>query len=177
VFNVMPRCYDERILLTIGVHRRALLMNLFFWLLLNVIVPVVGPIFTLALVAPTHGWRVARLLIAAAVKNGQLFWCAIGLSAAAIYEAVTALQKGIGAASLLELGIVGWCLLAFACSIFVMSGTIKANHGEAAGFAFAQPCISGGSGGAPWSAAAIRLSIWATAVAAGMFAFLHICLI
>ncbi|MFL9953466.1 hypothetical protein PQR25_27545 [Paraburkholderia nemoris] len=54
-------------------------MNLFFWMLLNLGVPIVGPIFTLALVAPTHGWRVAKALIAASVKDGQLFWCAIGL--------------------------------------------------------------------------------------------------
>lgn len=155
-------------------------MNLFFWLLLNVVVPVIGPIFTLALVAPTHGWRVARLLIAAAVKSGQLFWCAIGLSAAAIYEAVTALQQGMGAAPLLELGIVGWCLLAFACSIFVMSGAVKADHDEAGGMTLVALPESGAlraAGGAPLSAAAIRLSIWATAVAAGMFAFLHIYLI
>jgi hypothetical protein len=54
-------------------------MNLFFWMLLNLGVPIAGPIFTLALVAPAHGWRVAKALIAASVKDGQLFWCAIGL--------------------------------------------------------------------------------------------------
>jgi hypothetical protein len=68
-------------------------MNLFFWMLLNLGVPIAGPIFTLALVAPTHGWRVAKTLIAASVKDGQLFWCAIGLCAAAVYEAVTALER------------------------------------------------------------------------------------
>ena len=76
-------------------------MNLFLWMLLNLGVPIVGPIFTLALVAPTHGWRVAKTLIAASVKDGQLFWCAIGLCAAAVYEAVTALERGSGVVPIL----------------------------------------------------------------------------
>ncbi|CAB3776760.1 hypothetical protein LMG27177_00206 [Paraburkholderia fynbosensis] len=54
-------------------------MNVFFWMLLDPGVPIVGPVFTLALVAPAHGWHVAKALIGASVKNGQLFWCAIGL--------------------------------------------------------------------------------------------------
>ncbi|MFL9890323.1 hypothetical protein [Paraburkholderia sp. RL17-381-BIF-C] len=52
-------------------------MNLFFWMLLNLGVPIIGPIFTLTLVAPAHGWRVAKALIAGSVKDGQLFWCAM----------------------------------------------------------------------------------------------------
>lgn len=54
-------------------------MNLFFWMLLNLGVPIVGPVFTLALVAPAHGWTVAKELIADSIKDGQLFWCAIGV--------------------------------------------------------------------------------------------------
>ncbi|WNC88242.1 hypothetical protein RI103_10885 [Paraburkholderia sp. FT54] len=76
-------------------------MNLFFWMLLNLGVPIIGPIFTLALVVPAHGWHVAKTLIAGSVKDGQLFWCAIGLFASAIYEAVTALERGRGEASVL----------------------------------------------------------------------------
>ncbi len=34
-------------------------MNLCFWMLLNLGVPIIGPIFTLALVAPAHGLHVA----------------------------------------------------------------------------------------------------------------------
>jgi hypothetical protein len=30
-------------------------MNFFFWVLLNLGVPIIGPIFTLVLVAPAHG--------------------------------------------------------------------------------------------------------------------------
>ncbi|MGF6466859.1 hypothetical protein [Paraburkholderia youngii] len=59
-----------------------------------------------ALVAPAYGWRVVRTMIAASVKVGQLFWCAIGLCAAAIYEAVMALEQGSGESSMLALGIV-----------------------------------------------------------------------
>jgi hypothetical protein len=103
-------------------------MNLLFWTLLNLGVPIIGPIFTLALVAPTHGLRVARALIAASVKDGQLFWCAIGLCAAAIYEAVTALERGSAGVPMLELGIAGFCFAAFTCSVVVMLVSIKAHQ-------------------------------------------------
>jgi hypothetical protein len=80
-------------------------MNLFFWMLLNLGVPIVGPIFTLALVAPAHGWRVAKALIAASVKDGQLFWCAIGLCASAAYEVVAAFERGSREMPTLAFGI------------------------------------------------------------------------
>ena len=146
-------------------------MNLFFWTLLNLVVPVVGPVFTLALVAPTHGRRVAQTLIAASVRNGQLFWCAIGLSAAAIYEGLSALQQGKGAAPVLQLGIVGLCVLAFACSICVMSGTIKTGCGEGMATAPGSRHIVIN---ASLSRAAMGLSVCATAVTVSLFAFLHI---
>ncbi|HZZ10936.1 MAG TPA: hypothetical protein VFE79_09585 [Paraburkholderia sp.] len=95
-------------------------MNPFFWMVLNVGVSIIGPIFTLALIVPTHGWRVARVLIGGSVKDGQLFWCAIGLCAAAIYEAVTALERGRGETFMLALCIAGFCVVAFATSTVAM---------------------------------------------------------
>ncbi|MGF6899602.1 hypothetical protein P3T22_000844 [Paraburkholderia sp. GAS348] len=143
-------------------------------MLLNLGVPIVGPIFTLALVAPTHGWRVAKTLIAVSVKDGQLFWCAIGLCAAAVYEAVTALERGSGAAPTLAFAIVGFCMLAFSCSNIVMSASVNAHHDRAAPIACNRqtPFVSGSL-----SPVAIGASIFTTSVAAVLFAILHVCLI
>lgn len=105
-------------------------MNLYFWMLLNPGVPIIGPIFTLALVAPAHGWRVSKALIAGSVKDGQLFWCAIGLCASAGYEVVTTLEQGSGEVPILALCLVGLCVLGFICSSFVMLGLVNAHYGR-----------------------------------------------
>jgi hypothetical protein len=61
----IPRRYDGA-LSDYGLPRAGrAAMNLFFWVLLNLGVPVAGPVFTLALIVPVHGWRVAKTLIAA----------------------------------------------------------------------------------------------------------------
>jgi hypothetical protein len=149
-------------------------MNLFFWTLLNLGVPIVGPIFTLALVAPTHGWRVAKTLIAASVKDGQLFWCSIGLCAAAVYEAVTALERGSGVVPALESMIAGFCVLAFACSTIVMSSLVNVHHDQAATSIRdrRKPLVTGAL-----SRVAIGTSILTTSVAAILFAILLVRLI
>jgi hypothetical protein len=100
-------------------------MDFFFWLLLNLAAPIVGPVFTLALVAVTHGYAVARQLIVESVKDGQLLWSAIALSASATYEAVAALEAR-GAVPVLEFCIAVFGATAFACSVIVMTATIKA---------------------------------------------------
>ncbi|MEX3788260.1 hypothetical protein [Paraburkholderia sp. BR14374] len=146
-------------------------MNLFFWLLLNLAVPIAGPILTLALVAPAYGWRVARTMIEASVKDGQLFWCAIGLCAAAIYEAVMALEQGSGESSMLALGIVGFCGLAFACSIAVMACLLKVRQD---GFVAARDDRQTESMVGTLSRGAIGASIFTICLAAFLFAALHI---
>ncbi|MBB5460904.1 MULTISPECIES: hypothetical protein [unclassified Paraburkholderia] len=146
-------------------------MNLFFWLLLNLAVPIAGPIFTLALVAPAYGWRVARTMIAASVEDGQLFWCAIGLCAAAIYEAVMALEQGSGETSMLALGIVGFCGLAFACSIAVMACLLKVRRD---GFGTVIDHRQTESVVGALSRGAIGTSIFMTCLAALLSAALHI---
>jgi hypothetical protein len=149
-------------------------MNLFFWTLLNLGVPIAGPIFTLALVVPTHGWHVAKTLIAASVKDGQLFWCAMGLCAAAIYEAMTALELGRGVVPVLEIAIAAFCMLAFVCSNVVMSLLVSAHDDQMA------DRIRDGrkrfvTEGSP--RAAIAISILAASLAAISFAILHVHLI
>jgi hypothetical protein len=145
-------------------------MNLSFWILLNLAVPIAGPVFTLALVAPAYGWRVARTMIAASVKDGQLFWCAIGLCAAAIYEAVTVLEQGSQDSSMLALGIVGFCGLAFACSIAVTAGLLRARQdGSGAAIGDRQTeCVAG-----TFSRGVIAMSIFSICLAAILSAALH----
>lgn len=135
-------------------------MNLFFWTLLNLGVPIIGPIFTLALVAPARDWRAAKVLIAASVKNGQLFWCATGLCAAAFYEGLTVLGRGSSNDNvpMLEVSMTGSCLLGFACSITVMSGLLSMHDRQTDSF----------------SRTAIHVSIFAVGLAATLLAFLHI---
>ncbi|WP_233801208.1 hypothetical protein [Paraburkholderia sp. HP33-1] len=146
-------------------------MNLFFWMLLNLAVPIAGPIFTLAMVAPAYGRRVARAMIASSVKDGQLFWCAIGLCAAAIYEAVTALEQGSRETPMLALGIVGFCGLAFACSIAVMAGLLKGwQEGLGADFGDRQTGFVVGR----FSRGVIATSIFSICIAAILSAALHI---
>jgi hypothetical protein len=150
-------------------------MNLFFWTLLNLGVPIAGPIFMLALVVPTHGWHVAKALIAASVKDGQLFWCAMGLCAAAVYEAMTALELGRGAVPVLEIAIAAFCMLAFVCSNVVMLLLVSAHD---------DPMVDGTRAGQKRFVTGSRphgvataISILATSLAAISFAILHVRLI
>jgi hypothetical protein len=149
-------------------------MNLFFWMLLNLGVPIVGPIFTLALVAPAHGWRVAKALIAASVKDGQLFWCAIGLCASAAYEVGAALERGSREMPTLAFCMAGLCLIGFVCSMLVMSGSVNVHYGrlEAGVRPWTTPAIV-----QAFSRAEVGISIFFTFVAAILFAFLHVHLI
>ena len=145
-------------------------MNLYFWMLLNLGVPIIGPIFTLVLVAPAHGWRVAKTLIAGSVKDGQLFWCANGLCASAGYEVVTTLERGSGEVSLLVLCLAGLCVLGFICSSCVMLGLVNAHYGrlEHRVRCSREPSVARG-----FSHVEIGLSIVLTCIVAILFAFLH----
>lgn len=104
-------------------------MNFFFWLLLNLVVPIVVPVFTLALTVVTHGYGVARQLVIGSVRDGQLLWSATALSASAIYDAVIALEAR-GATPVLELAVAGFCVFAFVSSVIVMMATTKTCNDE-----------------------------------------------
>ncbi|MDE1181082.1 hypothetical protein [Paraburkholderia sp.] len=134
-------------------------MNFFFWILLNLGVPLLGPIFTLALVAPTHGLTFARNLIVESIKDGQLLWSTIALSAAATYEAVTELEKH-GVSTWLELAAAFFCCLAFMASTIVMTETMK-------------PHLRRTRRSATRTRAVTSISIFLTAVVAILFATLH----
>jgi hypothetical protein len=149
-------------------------MKFFFWMLLNPGVPIVGPIFTLALVVPAHGWRVAKALIAASVKDGQLFWCAIGLCASAAYEVLATFERGSREMTTLAFCMVGLGLVRFVLSIFVMSGSVNVHHGrlEAGSRRRTSPSIV-----QTFSRAELGISIFFTLIAVILFGFLHVHLI
>jgi hypothetical protein len=145
-------------------------MDLFFWLLLNLAAPIFGPVFTLALAAVTHGYAVARQLIVESVKDGQLLWSAMALSASATYEAISALEAR-GAVPVLEFCIAVFGLTAFACSIIVMAATTQAFTERVIGRSRSkrlQPkSIFAFPGIAP-------ISICLTAFVAGVYATMHV---
>lgn len=146
-------------------------MNLSFWLLLNVGVPIAGPICTLALVAPAYGSRVAAALICGSVKDGQMFWCAIALCAASAYEAASALQRGSPDVAFLIGLTTAACFVGFACSALVMLGSVNAHNRRVAsarctGFARAEP--------QGFSRAEIGLSMSLTIIAATLSVILHV---
>lgn len=152
-------------------------MNAFFWWLLNIGVPIAGPILMLGLFAVTHGQALARLLIYESIKSGQLLWSAIAISASAVYESATALERQTGPAPLLELAIAAFLVIAFACSMLVMLVTLK-QHGDRS---FALRRRTGGAGAWPGLAdthlpenGTISASIWLTAGASLLFGALHI---
>jgi hypothetical protein len=102
---------------TVATHRTS--MDLFFWLLLNLCVPLAGPVSLLALFSLTHGYGVARELIVESVRCGRLLWSAISLSAAANYEAITWLEVR-GPTPMLELSIAAHCVIGCACATLIM---------------------------------------------------------
>jgi len=155
-------------------------MNAFFWWLLNIGVPIAGPIFMLGLFSVTHGKPVARQLIYESIKGGQLLWSAIAISAAAIYESATALERKTAPLALLELAISVFLTIAFACSILVMIVTLK--HHDDRVFSAARRAGRtrgtwlGAAGRQPsaMEGATVSASVWLTATAALLFGAMHI---
>jgi hypothetical protein len=153
-------------------HCLVTLMNLVFWLLLNVAVPVGGPLFTLALIAPTHGSAVAKKLVFESVKDGQMFWSAIALSAAAIYESAAAIQDSRAMPEILMTLIVIFGAIAFSCSIVAMMATTKAHallHPSLCQAAAQTPVAEG----SPAASVLVPLSLLANVAVAVMFGGLH----
>jgi hypothetical protein len=154
-------------------------MNAFFWWLLNIGVPIAGPILMLGLFSVTHGKAVARLLIVESIEGGQLLWSAIAISAAALYEGATALEREPGPAPLLELAVTTFLLIAFACSMLVMLITLK--HHDDRSRAASRPFNRDGArtgalvAGSPFpETAAVTASIWLTGAAALLYGALHL---
>ncbi|ALM83452.1 hypothetical protein ASB57_11170 [Bordetella sp. N] len=92
---------------------------------MNLLVPVAGPMLLLGLITPVRGPGVAKRLIKASVSDGQLYWSAIALSAAAIYEAIDAFHEERGNPLYIGLLISGFVLIALIASIIVMLATVE----------------------------------------------------
>jgi hypothetical protein len=109
-------------------------MNYFFWFLLNLGVPILGPIFVLSLAAVSFGRSIARELIVASVKNGQLYWSAIALSTAAIYDLDVALNHRTevvdARAAMLPFVILIFFGLVISCAVLVAIASVKAHEFE-----------------------------------------------
>jgi hypothetical protein len=100
-------------------------MNYFFWLLLNIGVPVFGPIFFLTLAAVSYGKAAAREMILESVKDGQMYWTAIAVSTAGLYEAWTPASQN---SPILQLALLTLASVVVVSSVLVMLAGIKAYH-------------------------------------------------
>jgi hypothetical protein len=98
-------------------------MNYFFWLLLNIGVPVFGPIFFLTLAAVSYGKAAAREMILESVKDGQMYWTAIAVSTAGIYESWTLASQNLPISKLV---LLTCAFVAIVSSILVTLAEVKA---------------------------------------------------
>ncbi|KMZ11235.1 hypothetical protein BHUM_05955 [Candidatus Burkholderia humilis] len=98
-------------------------MNYFFWLLLNIGVPVFGPILFLALAAVSYGTTAAREMTFESVKDGQMYWTAIAVSTAGLYECWTPASQN---SPVLQLVLLTFALVIIVNSILVMLAEVKA---------------------------------------------------
>lgn len=60
------------------------------WLLLNIGVPIFGPMCVVISMSSVLGEQAADAMLRDAIDDGQLYWAAIGLSASGLYEVLTA---------------------------------------------------------------------------------------
>jgi hypothetical protein len=151
-------------------------MNYFFWLLLNIGVPLFGPVAMLATVAVSYGRTVAKRLIVESVKDGQLFWSAIAISAAAVYELITALDRAAVSVTIpfsgttlivshkaFELALLPFLFFAFFGSLLVMLASLKS----------LEDVVENPNSRDDVLPPHAKTSIWLTAIAALCFAILH----
>jgi len=103
-------------------------MKNIIWIMMNLLIPVAGPMLLLGLITPIRGFGVAKQLMKESVDDGQLYWSTIALSAAAIYEAIDAFQGGRGAPLYLGLMISLCVLIVLVASIIVMLATLDSYH-------------------------------------------------
>jgi hypothetical protein len=98
-------------------------MNYFFWFLLNIGIPVFGPIFFLSLVAVSYGTTAAREMIFESVKDGQMYWTAIAVSTTGIYECWTPASQN---SPILQAVLLTLAFVVVVSSVLVMLAEVKA---------------------------------------------------
>lgn len=147
-------------------------MKNILWIVMNLLIPVAGPMLLLGLITPVRGFVVAKQLIKASVNDGQLYWSSIALSAAAIYEAIAAFQDGQGTPLYLGLAISAFVLTALAASIIVMLATLDSYNQEATNAAGCAETER--NGGAAAVSYVVKVSYWLTFAVVVCTGILHI---
>ncbi|TFW27828.1 hypothetical protein E4L96_03225 [Massilia arenosa] len=114
--------------------------HLLAWLLLTIVVPLIAPVALLALLALSRRFRHrARELLHRSIREGQLCWTAIALSAAATYEAADVLTRIALAGDTSGEIALGWgfvgchVLIIVVASVIVLLGVMDAVLAEDAG--------------------------------------------
>jgi hypothetical protein len=100
------------------------------WALVNICVPVFGPILLLLLLRFSKSHKdISRGIVFRALKDGALFWTVIAMCAGAMFDLGAALTKGGLTAGVLVVvwGALVWHIFVVAASaVLVLLGTIDA---------------------------------------------------
>jgi hypothetical protein len=144
------------------------------WILLNVGVPLLGPIALLPLLGASkkHRGNVGRL-IRRSLQEGQLFWTVIAMCAAACYELAGHFSsEGTRAeaqtrAAIIWFGISWHVLIIVGASVLVLLGTIDAVNEEDQPAGEQTPTAGNAS-------RIMILSIWMAIISAASFCAVHV---
>lgn len=95
------------------------------WMLLTIAVPLIAPVALLPLLALSRRFRQrARELLHRSVREGQLCWTAIALSAAALYETVGKLTHDVIAGAGPSHIALGWAMVGCHFRMLVVASVI-----------------------------------------------------
>ncbi|TDG02175.1 hypothetical protein E1N52_41065 [Paraburkholderia guartelaensis] len=176
-------------------------LDIAFWILMNLVVPILAPIGVLGLTRFSHDATAAKELMSEAVKDGQLYWSSMAICSSAVWELCAGLEDKHHAFphALLQFFIVVFGLIGIASVLIValttLQGYMDRTHKAAAAAtavaagtaaAAAQPApaahVPGAQPGNPGGnttppvvpkSAMVVVSIRLTALAAFLFAGLH----
>jgi hypothetical protein len=107
-----------------------MLAQFILWLLLNIGVPIFGPMLSLVAMTPIVGDEASRMLIRHSIRDGQLFWVSIGLCASGLYEVGTVEHAIAWPTTLRVFFLVVFCCFGIG-SILVITGATIASHFKA----------------------------------------------
>lgn len=104
-------------------------MTFFVWICINLVVPILGPIFLLVLLKASRGSDdINGQIVFYALKDGAMFWTVIAMSAGAIYDAGFAISDRQNLADSEKVGAwvsIAWHFLAIiGSSVLVLLGTM-----------------------------------------------------
>ncbi|RKP57492.1 hypothetical protein [Pararobbsia silviterrae] len=94
------------------------------WLFLNIGVPIFAPLFSLLSMSPVIGSRASHQMMCASIRDGQLFWVAIGLCAAGTFEVLTAECAPAGPGVLCAVFLVCYGIVGFGSIVALSAATV-----------------------------------------------------